>query len=247
VLPIAPGTLQRRAAGTSPGKNDGMKRITITFDNGPTPGVTERVLDALAKRDIRSSFFVIGQQLRDKRALGIMHEAQAAGHWIGNHSLTHAVGLGERPTAEFAHDDIGGAQALIGHFPDQEKLFRPFGKLGLLGPHLFSEASLHYLCEQYYTTVIWNSVPRDWEDADGWVERCLSDAAQQDWTVVALHDIEDACAKRLPELLLRLEDAGIAIEQQFPESVVVTRNGRIVTLAASNVSDRLPGQTTPAY
>jgi hypothetical protein len=93
-------SLARR--GASPGKNQSMKRITITFDNGPTPGVTERVLDVLARRDIRAPFFVIGQQLRDQRALEIMHEAQAAGHWIGNHTLTHAVGLGERATAEFA-------------------------------------------------------------------------------------------------------------------------------------------------
>lgn len=36
-------------------------RVTLTFDNGPTPGVTERVLDILAQARLRSTFFVIGK------------------------------------------------------------------------------------------------------------------------------------------------------------------------------------------
>ena len=56
------------------------KRVTLTFDNGPTPGVTERVLDILARARILSTFFVIGRNLDDRAAMALMKEAHAAGH-----------------------------------------------------------------------------------------------------------------------------------------------------------------------
>ena len=39
-------------------------KVTLTFDNGPWPGVTEHVLDTLAARNVRSTFFVVGNQLQ---------------------------------------------------------------------------------------------------------------------------------------------------------------------------------------
>jgi peptidoglycan/xylan/chitin deacetylase (PgdA/CDA1 family) len=39
------------------------RRVTLTFDNGPTPGVTERVLDILGQARLRSTFFVIGKNV----------------------------------------------------------------------------------------------------------------------------------------------------------------------------------------
>src|SRR5947208_2063040 len=54
------GTAQhdRRRAGRA------VKRLTLTFDNGPTPGVTEHVLDELARRDLKATFFMVGTDLR---------------------------------------------------------------------------------------------------------------------------------------------------------------------------------------
>ena len=40
-----------------------MTKLTVTFDNGPTPGVTEKVLDALRSRDLKSTFFLVGDKL----------------------------------------------------------------------------------------------------------------------------------------------------------------------------------------
>ena len=65
-----------------------------------------------------------------------------AGHWIGNHTLTHSVALGDRPEANLAREEIEEAQGLIGSCSRADKLFRPYGRDGLIGPHLFSEASL---------------------------------------------------------------------------------------------------------
>jgi peptidoglycan/xylan/chitin deacetylase (PgdA/CDA1 family) len=40
-----------------------VKRLTISFDNGPTPGETEKVLEALASRNVLASFFVVGEEV----------------------------------------------------------------------------------------------------------------------------------------------------------------------------------------
>ena len=85
--------------------------------------------------------------------------------------------------------------------------------------------------------VLWNSVPGDWKDAAGWVERCVAQVLENEWSVVVLHDIEDGCLHLLPELLQRLNDLGVIYEQDYPESVVLTRNGKIVSMSPAYVSD----------
>ena len=61
--------------------------IELTFDDGPHPTVTPLVLERLALRGIRATFFVLGRNvLRHRSTLRQIH---AAGHRIGNHSLTH--------------------------------------------------------------------------------------------------------------------------------------------------------------
>lgn len=213
------------------------RRVTLTFDNGPTPDMTERVLDILAGQRILTTFFVIGRKIDNPVAAGLMQQAHAAGHWIGNHTLSHTVALGDRPERSYALNEIEGAQARIGRFSHPEKLFRPYGNSGRLGPHLLSQAALSHLVAQNYRTVTWNNVPGDWKDPDGWVESCMAQLSTHDWSVVVLHDIEDGCLARLPELLRRLEDLGVTFEQDFPDSVTLTRAGQIVSLPESYVAD----------
>jgi peptidoglycan-N-acetylglucosamine deacetylase len=238
--------ISRDAAGRHPRRRDKPAmtgRLSLTFDNGPTPGITERILEVLARHGLRVTFFVIGEKLRDKAAAGLLAEMAAAGHWIGNHTLTHSVALGDRPDAAYARTEIEEAQALVGTWPGQEKLFRPYGKDGLLGRHLFSVRALAHLQSHRYTSVIWNMVPGDWMIPDGWDDRCIDDLNRLDdseWAVVVLHDIPNACLAGLDRFLTRIEDGGFSIEQQFPDSVVITRNGRSVTSPAPFVADGLP-------
>ena len=213
------------------------RRVTLTFDNGPTPGVTERVLGILEPARIRSTFFVIGRNLDEPGAAELMKRAHSAGHWIGNHTLSHTVALGDRPQRDYAVSEIEGAQARIGPYSHAEKLFRPYGNSGRLGPHLLSRAALDHLVAENYRTIIWNNVPGDWRDPDDWIERCIAVALDQPWSVVVLHDIAGGCLERLPELLVRLEDLGMTFEQDFPDIVTLTRAGQIVTLPQGYVAD----------
>jgi peptidoglycan/xylan/chitin deacetylase (PgdA/CDA1 family) len=213
------------------------RRVTLTFDNGPTPGITERVLDILKREGIRSTFFVIGRNLVDPEAASLARDAHAAGHWIGNHTFSHSVSFGDRPTPEFAAHEIEGAQDLIAELSHPNKLFRPYGNSGVIGPHLFSRAAVSFLLANAYQTVLWNSVPGDWKDQAGWVEKCVAQVLESEWSVVVLHDVTQGCLPHLPELVRRLNDLGVVYEQDFPESVILTRAGKKVNLLPTYVSD----------
>ena len=213
------------------------RRVTLTFDNGPTPAITEQVLEILDREGIRSTFFVIGQKLRTPAAVSLARDAHSAGHWIGNHTFTHSVALGDRPDADYATREIGDTQDRIGDLSHPDKLFRPYGNSGLVGRHLLSRAAISYLLTHQFRTIIWNSVPGDWKDPEGWVERCIAQIEAQDWSVVVLHDIERGCLQRLPELLQRLADVGVIYEQDYPEDVTLTRAGQIVSMQPSYIVD----------
>lgn len=202
-----------------------VKRVTLTFDNGPTPGVTEQVLDILSARRIQATFFAVGEKIARPGGRALAVRAHLEGHWIGNHSLTHSVPLGENSDAEYARREIEETQNLIGELAHADKLFRPMGGGGSIGPHLLSRAAMQVLCAGKYTCVLWSSVPGDWKDQPGWVDRCLSEIAGSDWTVVAIHDVENAALPRLSEFIERLDSLGVEFRQDFPEDVVMTRRG----------------------
>lgn len=69
--------------------NTDQKVVALTFDDGPQPPDTDRLLDILAKHDVKATFFVIGNRI--EKYPEILHRIIAEGHQIGNHSYTHPV------------------------------------------------------------------------------------------------------------------------------------------------------------
>jgi hypothetical protein len=92
------------------------------------------------------------------------------------------------------------------------------------------------LQKEKYTCVLWSSVPGDWKDQGGWVDRCISEIAERDWTVAVIHDVENASLPRLPEFLDRLDALGIEVRQDFPDDVVIMRRGEVVSPLASHIT-----------
>ncbi|WP_263366615.1 polysaccharide deacetylase family protein [Edaphobacter bradus] len=66
---------------------DRPNEIALTYDDGPNPAATPRLLEVLAHHDVRATFFLIGRFVRTQPTL--VREIAAAGHLIGNHSTTH--------------------------------------------------------------------------------------------------------------------------------------------------------------
>jgi peptidoglycan-N-acetylglucosamine deacetylase len=215
-----------------------MRTLTLTFDNGPHPDVTPGVLDELSCRNILATFFVIGRNLEDPAAHAAMDRAHASGHWIGNHTWNHAEPLGRRDEADLAEREIGRTQRLLdaSGVSHPDRLFRPNGGGGAIGPWLLDRACLDYLEVGEFTCVLWNSVPRDWEQPGGWVELALAHCAAQDWTLMVLHDIPTGAMRLLPRFLDAVTDAGIRIRQDFPPACVPLLRGRAATAMAPYVA-----------
>jgi peptidoglycan/xylan/chitin deacetylase (PgdA/CDA1 family) len=154
-----------------------------------------------------------------------VQRAKDAGHWIGNHTMTHSIQFGTSDDPDLPRAEVTASQELLGTLAEPEKYFRPWGGGGILGPNLFSKAALDLFERDGYTVVLWNSVPRDWEDADGWVERALTDIRSQDWTVLVLHDIPSGAMVNLGSFLDRVIADGVDIVQEFPDDCVPIRRG----------------------
>ena len=204
------------------------KRVTLTFDNGPDPDVTPRVLDILAARNILTTFFVLGRNMARPECRAIAATAHAAGHWIGNHTYNHAGPIGLNPDPAAAEQEIGETQSLIGDLAHPDRLFRPCGGGGKLNADLFARRDRHFLTEGGYSCVLWNAVPGDWNNPDGWVEPAFGMIDEHDWPLVVIHDIPGACIGRLDEFLDGLAARDVEIRQDMPPECMPIRRGEIV-------------------
>jgi peptidoglycan/xylan/chitin deacetylase (PgdA/CDA1 family) len=205
-----------------------MAKITLTFDNGPVVGSTEKILDLLRARSLHATFFVIGQRLAEPANRRLAERAKAEGHWIGNHTLTHGKPLGLCDDPAHTVNEIAATQAMLGDLAEAERYFRPVGG-GRLGPHLLDQAALEYLVENSYTLVTWNNVPRDWvEPRRDWVDLALRTMENCDWTLLVVHDHAlDGILDTLETFLDRVDAMGVEIVQAFPESCMPIRCGSV--------------------
>lgn len=218
------------ASGTS------TRKVTLTFDNGPTPGVTEVVLGLLRARGWPATFFVVGDRLRAPGGIELARRAAAEGHRVGHHTMTHTVLLGLAADADAAVDaEIAALAPDLEEFDREVKLYRPYAAGGVLDRRVLSPAAIRHLEDRAYTCVLWNSVPHDWDDHDGWVERALADVDRQPWTVVVLHDIAGGGMARLPELLDGLAGRDVEVVAEFPDSCLPIRAG-VVALPLSHLT-----------
>ena len=199
--------------------------ICLSFDNGPEPEVTPGVLAVLARRRITAMFFVIGEKLREPKARALAARARDEGHQIGNHTLTHGAPLGRRSAAE-AIDEISETDALIGDLAAPERFFRPNGGGGALGAHLLNGTAARHLMADQATMVLWNAVPGDFRDADGWpaTAHAMLKAAR-DPVMLVLHDLPNGAMRRLDRFLGEVQDQGWHFRADPPPCCVPLRRG----------------------
>jgi len=205
-----------------------MKKLTLSFDNGPDPEVTPQVLDVLRRHDVLSSFFVVGERLRDPARRAACERARDEGHWVGNHTYNHIMPLGMTEDAALTEREIAAAQDQIGALSEHPPLFRPSGSFGALNTTLFNRTALSYLLRNGFTCVLWNAIPRDWSNPLGWPETALQQCADQQWPFLVLHDVATGAMDRLDSFLHQARDAGFEIVQDFPPDCVPILGGEVV-------------------
>jgi len=201
-------------------------KVTLTFDNGPEAQVTPAVLDCLARHKVRATFFVMGRKAATDEGRTIIRRTIAEGHWIGNHTFTHSAPLGRLDRAAALREFEQAEQALA-WIERPRRLFRPPGS-GQIGRHLLQPAIVERLIAGSYTCVLWNSVPGDYRDPNGWLDRAVADCHSRPWTLMALHDLPNGAMAHLDEFISRLENEGFDFTQEFPPDCVPIVDGRVV-------------------
>ena len=101
--------------------------LYLTFDDGPSPRVTEWVLDQLKAYEAQATFFVLGKNV--KAHADIVHNIIDAGHAIGNHGYAHPNGW-KTPFHAYLKDFLKGQQAIREYTGYHTELFRPpYGRI----------------------------------------------------------------------------------------------------------------------
>jgi len=128
--------------------------LALTFDDGPNPLWTPRLLEVLASQDVRATFFLLGSRAQAEPAL--VRRIAAHGHLIGNHSWSHpnlALAVASRVREELARTS-DTLEQIVG---ERVLYFRP--PFGARRPAVFRIARSLGL-----TTVLWNTMTSDWSE-----------------------------------------------------------------------------------
>jgi peptidoglycan-N-acetylglucosamine deacetylase len=152
--------------------------VALTFDDGPHPGSTDRLLDLLAGLDVRATFFCVGRNVLAHRAL--TRRIEEEGHAVGSHSHTHPHPA-RASLRELARDYAQGRAALAEVLGHDSRLFRP--------PHgHVTPASALLLRWQGLRPWLWNVDPQDWRPgmSRGHVTSVVGGAGSR--AVVLMHD-----------------------------------------------------------
>jgi peptidoglycan/xylan/chitin deacetylase (PgdA/CDA1 family) len=128
--------------------------LALTFDDGPNPLWTPRLLDLLARRGVRATFFLVGSYAQSHPAL--VRQIAAGGHLIGNHSWSHR-NLALAPSSTIEDQIYRTIQTLEEITAAPICYFRP--PFGARRPATFSIARRLGL-----TPVLWNAMTSDWKN-----------------------------------------------------------------------------------
>lgn len=124
------GPVISRAAGA------GAPHVALTFDDGPTPGSTDRILDVLGEAGVRAAFFVVGRNAA--RWPQIVRRMDAEGHVVGNHTWDHAHFGVFRRAAYWDRQVARTNDIIIEIIGRRPALFRP--PMGIKTPHIAAAA-----------------------------------------------------------------------------------------------------------
>lgn len=123
----------------------GEKNVYLTFDDGPIPEVTPRVLDILDHYNVKATFFMVGDNVR--KYPDIFKMVKDRGHRLGNHTFNHYSGM--RHTTRKYIRNIHKANTYI-----HTDLFRP--------PHGWLRHAQYHFLKRHYKLVMWDLVTRDY-------------------------------------------------------------------------------------
>lgn len=176
------------------------KKVYLTFDDGPIPEATTWVLDLLKSKDIKATFFCVGENV--EKYPNIYKRILAEGHAVGNHTFNHMNAW--KTKALIYSENIEQAARLI-----DSTLFRP--PYGKLSPWHFKEL------KEKYDVVMWDVLSGDFDSTLTPLD-CLSNVKDNatEGSIIVFHDSVkaiDTLKFVLPKVIDFFEEKGIEMDK----------------------------------
>ena len=220
--------------------------VVLTFDDGPLPPHTDKVLDTLAAECVKATFFVVGEMARAHPAA--LQRAYREGHSIGTHTEHHAHL--NRMTADKAQKEISDGLASAAQVLGDKNAVAPFFRF----PYLDQTSAAEERAMQLGLS-IWSA---DFHGSD-WIfitpekvtALSLSRLEAKKKGILLLHDIHDRTAKALPVLLRELKKRGYRVVHVVPATGAVAKieekpDAKTEQVAVVNSDELTPAKTEQA-
>lgn len=184
-----------------------QKKVFLTFDDGPTPEITEWVLTELKKHDAKATFFCIGDNIRKYPT--IFQQIISENHSIGNHTFSHLKGWKTSTEDYIKNAKLYETQ----HYKlstENCKLFRPpYGKIKL--------SQSKKLRKMGYKIIMWDVISFDFDQTIS-REKCLENVLKnvESGSIIVFHDSKKAWKNLeyvLPKTLEFLKEKGFTCEK----------------------------------
>lgn len=174
------------------------KLVALTFDDGPCPGVTERVLDTLRQYGAHATFFMLGENV--EKYGDLVQRVYREGHQIGNHSWSHEwfTKIDEKEMRSSLENTQNEIEKACGKRPF---LHRP--PYGDIDDNTFAVIGS---CD--LSAIIWSIDPKDWKrlGAEVTFENVVNKS--EDGDIILLHDIHEQTADALKMIMPKLVEKG---------------------------------------
>ncbi len=172
------------------------KVVALTFDDGPSPFTTPKVLDALEKHQAKATFFIVGQMVRHREK--ILERIVADGNAIGNHTHRHAY----HPDEATAKDELRfcnqAIYRVVGFYPT---LFRPPGGVQ-------DSWTARLAKSEGMASIIWTGSSADTATTSPEVVYKNVIAAARPGAIILMHDVKEHTAAAVPAILDKLQKEG---------------------------------------
>lgn len=204
--------------------HQGHNEIIFTFDDGPNPGVTDRVLDILKEHNIKATFFVIGANAKAHPEL--MKRIFSEGHIVGNHSMTHTPLKNLNSWKKKVKSEVLDAHGVILPYLGNNRHFYFRAPEAVWAQKYASFLNSNPIGKQYIGPILWD-IGGEMEFKDGkylqaadwacWskkisIDDCMSgylnEAKFRKGGVVLMHDLRHQSVEMLAKIIPKLEDQG---------------------------------------
>ena len=179
--------------------NTYLPLIALTFDDGPHPRHTPKILKTLKENNIKATFFCVGQQI--KKFKSIVKTINEDGHELGNHSFSHLEN--KKITSEQKFKEIVKSQRLFYKSTKTFPIFYrpPYGTISKYDEALFSK--------YFYKAILWSIDAKDWKK-EITTEKIIENVTSKltNGSIILCHDTNNRTVNAIPEIIKIAKEKG---------------------------------------